>query len=160
QQLEQLGRDALGGQAGHAALQPLAGGQGGGVGLAAPIPGQEAEEAQDAQVVLADARVRVADEDDAAGQRVGDPLPGRVVQAAVAAAGVLGPVGGEGHGGVAAVGGDVAAQAGDLVGPPVEDGGDGAVLDAGGNRAQPRGPERGLGAVRGQGGGDVHVADR
>ncbi len=97
-----------------------------GVRLAAPVPGEEAEEAQDAQIVLLDARLRVADEDDPARRaRRSTPCPvgsktapSRVgvegVQAEIAPGGVLGPVVGEGHDRAAAVGLDIAAQGGDL----------------------------------------------
>ena len=57
-QLLELGPDALGRKLVDAVLQPGAGLQPLGVGPAGAIPGEEAEEAQDAQIVLADARFR------------------------------------------------------------------------------------------------------
>jgi hypothetical protein len=43
--------------------------------LGMPVPGMEAEEAQDAQVILADARLGILDEADAPGGEVGKPSP-------------------------------------------------------------------------------------
>jgi hypothetical protein len=56
---------------------------------------------------------------------------GHAVDGEVAAGRVLVPVGGPGHFGVAAVGADVAPERGDLDRRAVEDGGDGAVRQAG-----------------------------
>src|SRR5690606_17508179 len=129
-----------------------------------------AEEAQDAQGVLADAGLSVADEDDAAGLHVGEAAAGGVVErsggvgvdrveAEIAALGVLGPVFGEGDDRAAAVGLDIAAQGGDLVGPALGDGGDGAVVDAGRDSLQPRLLQGGDHPLGRQGGGDVDVVD-
>ena len=85
-----------------------AGGQGLGVRLALAVPGQEAEEAEDAQGVLVNTRIGVAHEHDPARAGVGQPLAGRVehlahrvavegVQPEVPALGVLAPIGGESH---------------------------------------------------------------
>ena len=84
----------------------------------------EAEQAQDAQIVFADARRGIADEAHAAGLQIVDAadgvedlaVGGRVerVHGEVAALRVFRPVGGEGDDGAAAVGRDVAAQGRDL----------------------------------------------
>ena len=91
------------------------------------VPGVDAEEAQDAQVVLRDPRRRVAHEPHAAGPEVGEAAE-RIDHGAVRAAvervhgevapgGVLGEVVGEGDGGAPPVGRHVAAEGGDLEGP-------------------------------------------
>ena len=91
-----------------------------GVGLAFAEAGMEAEEAQDAKMVLGDALERLADEADAARGDIVEPAEiiedlaaDRVgierVDGEVAARGVLLPIVGESDGGAAAVGGDVAS---------------------------------------------------
>ena len=101
----------------------------------------EAEQAQDAQVILVDAHDRIADEAHAAGFEIGDAaeivedlaVARRVerIHGEVAPRGVFLPVGGERDHRAAAVGLHVAAQGGDLERRMRGDGGDGAVVDAG-----------------------------
>ena len=111
------------------------------------VLGDEAEEAQDAQEVLADALARVADEAHAlrlevavAAERIVHRAVGVAIERVhgeVAPHGVLAPVGGERHPGMAAERLDVAAQRRHLERDFVGDDGDRAVLDAGRNRVQP-----------------------
>ena len=99
-----------------------------------PVPGVEAEEAQDAQVILADAGLRLAHEADAAGQQVGQAservhhsairLGIERVHGEVAPRGVLLQAVREGDDGPPPVRLHVAAEGGDLVGRPVRDHGD------------------------------------
>ncbi|MPL60848.1 hypothetical protein SDC9_06410 [bioreactor metagenome] len=106
------------------------------------IPGGEAEEAQDAQEILADALRGFADEAQPARRQIGQPLTQRVEHGAIGA-GVervhrevaprrvfLDP-GREGDGGVAAEGLDIAAEGGDLVRLVIGDHRDRAMLDPG-----------------------------
>ena len=91
------------------------------------VPGVDAEEAQDPQVVLGDPALRVADEADAPGAQVGQAAervddravgPGiERVHREVAPRGVLGDVARVGDDGAAAEGLDVAAEGGDLERP-------------------------------------------
>jgi hypothetical protein len=110
-------------------------------------------------------------QDDPAGHRIGQAAAGGVVQgpvglgvesveAEVAPRRVLGPVGGEGHHGAAAVGLDVSAQGGDLERAALGHRGDGAVLDPRRHGAQPGGLDRGDGLLWGEPGGDVDVLVR
>ena len=100
-------------------------------------------------MVLADALLGLADEAHAARLKIGDPAViveqfavQRVgverVDGEVAARGVLGPVGGEGDLGMAAVGVHVGAQRGDLDDGAVGDGGDRAMRQPGGYRLDAR----------------------
>ena len=84
------------------------------------VPGIETEEAQDAEIVFFDARVRVADENHTAGTRVVEAAARRIVDRAlrvgvervhaeVAALGVLFPRFGERDRRAAAISADVAA---------------------------------------------------
>ncbi len=142
-----------------------------GVGRAGAEARVEAEEAQDAQVILGDAVGGHADEADAAGGEVGDAAeevvdpPGQRVgvervDREVAPRGVGPPVVGEGDGGVAAVGRDVAAQRRHLGDEPVGDRGDGAVGDAGRHRLDPGGGQAGDDLVGGELRREVDVARR
>ena len=118
------------------------------IGASLSVPGEEAEEAQDAKIVLADAILGSADEPHAAGSEIGEPaeriehLAGDVaverVHGEVAARGVLLPVGSEMHDRMAPVGLDVAPERRHLERPPVGDDGDGAVLDPGRRGLQAR----------------------
>ena len=144
--------DPLGGEAADQPLQRCAGRQRRGVGLAPAVPGEEAEEAQDAQGVLADAglgRRRRRRSRPARASARPSPVGSNSravavgvegVQAEVAPRGVLGPVVGEGDHGAAAVGLDVAAQGGDLERLAVGDRRHRAVLDAGRDGLQPGAP--------------------
>src|SRR5690349_20280690 len=104
----------------------------------------EAVEAQQAQHVLADARLGIAHEPDAPGMQIldaADEVEDRAaaveedrVHGEVAPLGILRPAGIEGDARMAAERLDVAAQGRDLEGPPARDRGDRAMLDAGRNR--------------------------
>ncbi len=146
---------ALGRQPRDAAHAGGDGGDGVRIGRPGAVAGLEAEEAEDAQVVLGDPRACLPDEAHPAGGQVGRAAE-IVVQRArrvqrhgvdgeVAPGCVLPPVIRPGDFGVPAIGQHVAAQGGDLVGPAVEQGGDGAVGEAGRDDAEAGG---------GQGGGD------
>ena len=111
--------------------------------------GVEAEEAQQAQHILADARLGIADEAHALRLEIGRPAEGIVelpvrraghgVEGEVAPRGVFDPIIGEGDLGAAAIALDIAAQGGDLEGLMQGDGRHRAMVDAGGHRLQPRG---------------------
>ncbi len=115
--------------------------------------------------------MRVADEDDAAAERVlhtrsggvvDQPLPVHIegVQAEIAALGVLAPIVAIGDHGPPPVGLHVAPQGGHLIGPSSGDRGDRAMLDPGGDIAEP-GRRQGVHHLFGrQDGGDVDVVDR
>ena len=149
QQAQQLLANALSRQDRQTLALGHAGAEAVRVGRALPVLGREPEEAQDAQVVLADALPGIADEAHAAlgeigiaFERVEHLTVGRAVESVdreIAAARVGRPVGGEGHGGVAAVRLHVLAQRGDLVGHVLGDHGDGAMGDAGGHCSEPGG---------------------
>ena len=91
-----------------------------GIRPAGAVPGEEAEEAQDAQEILADAHLGIADEADRAAVEIGKPADqiddravGRRIERVdreVAPLGVAPPVAAEAHLGAAAVGLDVVAQ--------------------------------------------------
>ena len=130
----------------------------------------DAEEAQDAQIVLGDPRRRVADEADAPGAQVGKAAE-RIDQRAVglgvervhgevAPGRVLGDVVGEGDDRAAAVGGDVAAEGRDLERLVLGDHGDGAVRDAGRHRCRPAAAASAITGLGPRVGGDVDVGDR
>ena len=131
----------------------------------------EAEEAQDAQVVLGDAAIGIADEADAVGgkivdaaEEVGDCAARRVgverVDGEVASGGVLMPVVGEGDHRVAPVRLDVAAQRCDLHDRTLRQGGDRAVGDAGRHRPDARSLQPTHHFLRRQRRGEVEVGDR
>ena len=139
-----------------------------GSGLAFAEARVEAEEAQDAQMVLGDALERLADEGDAARGDIGlaadmvDHLAGQRigverVDGEVAPRGVGGPVVGEDDGGAAAVGVEVAAQGGDFDDGARGDRGDGAVGDPGRHGLDPRGLEPADDLLRGEGGGEIEI---
>ena len=114
-----------------------------GIDGAVAVFGAEAQEAQDAQPVLGDPLVGVADEADAAREDIGiaaDRIVHRAVgidrqrvDGEVAPHGVGRPVAAEAHHRMAAVGLDVLAQRRHLVAAPVDDDGQRAVVDAGGH---------------------------
>jgi hypothetical protein len=109
----------------------------------------KAEEAEDAEVILADPGFGVADKADAAGQQVGKavervkdgavPVGVKRVHGEVAALGVILDPGGVGHHGAAAVGFDIAAEGRHLMRLAPRDHGDRAVVDAGGHDLETRG---------------------
>ena len=118
-----------------------------GVDLALAVPGVEAEQAQDAQIILADARRGVADEAHASGLEIGDAAD-RVenlavgvgierVHREVAALRVFLPVRGEGDDGAAAIGRHIAAQRRHFERLAAGDRGHRAVLDARRHRTEP-----------------------
>ena len=124
EQAQHLGADALARKLRKAGAKRERGRKSLRIRFALRIRRREAEEAQDAQVVLADALVRVADEAHPPGveiciaaERIVDgPLAVAVerVDGEVAPARVLGPVVREGHGGMPAEGLDVAPERRDL----------------------------------------------
>jgi hypothetical protein len=131
---------------------------------------RKAQKAQDAQIILADALARIADEAHAAGGEIGEPpdvvahetlgVERQRVEGEIAPTRVGGEIAAETHFGAPAVGLDILAQRGDLDGPAVEDQRDGAVGDAGGRegdprRLRPRHHDLGRG-----GGGEVEIAGR
>ena len=137
---------------------------------AASIPGVETIEAQDAQIVLADASLRLPDKDDPPRHGVVVTLACGVqndavrigiegVQPEIAPPRILRPVRGEGHRGAAPVGRDVATQAGDLKRLMLRDRRHRAVLDAGRDRSQSRRLQRRDHVVGRQGRGDVDVVN-
>ena len=139
QELQHLGLDPLARKRGNRVCCCLAGLERRRVRRSLPVPGMESEEAEDAEVILGDARRGVADEADAAGFQIGLPAE-IVVQRAVgrrahgvdgevAARRVLPPVVGERDLGVAAVGALVAPERRDLVAAAACERRDGAVRD-------------------------------
>jgi hypothetical protein len=141
EQAQHLLAHPLGRQQAKSSALGNAGGKALGVGRTLAIVGGQAEEAQDAQVVLADARRRIADEAHAAlgeigigAERVEHLAVGAAIERVdrkVAPARIGGPIIREGHRGVAAVGLDVLAQRRDLIGDMVGDDRDRAVGHAG-----------------------------
>ena len=141
QELQELGADALARQDGDAGPLAHGGGEAGLVRQSFRIFRMEAEEAQDAQVILADARRRVADEAHAPALEIGEAadmiVHGAVaahrerVDGEVAAAGVGFEITPETDGGAAAVRLDVLAQGRHLERRALDHHRDGAVLDAG-----------------------------
>ena len=129
-------------------------GEAGGIRPVLRIFGEEAEETQDPQVILADALARIADEADPAGLEVRKtlriveefaPSPERErVDREVAPAGVGREIAAEAHDGAASVGLDVLAQGRHLERLALDDHRHRAVLDARRNRLEPGG----LGAPR------------
>jgi len=136
------------GEAGHALADR---GQRLRIGLSRAVASEEAEIAEDAEVILRHPRPGVADEADAAGAEIGYPRViiehltvrrhGQGVDGEVAARGVGPPVIGEGDHRVAAVGLDVAPQGGDLEAAMADDCGHGAVAEPGRHRLDPGAPE-------------------
>ena len=131
----------------HPVAQGDAGGKTVGVERTLAITGGKAEKTQDAQIIFGDAPARVADE--------AHPASGEVVQAAdiivnpapgvdrervdgeIAPLRVGGEIASETHLGAAPVGLDILAQRSDLEMRAFEHQGHRAVLDPGGDRAQP-----------------------
>ena len=149
EELDQFVGDALARQGHEVVGARGAGIERRGVGLAAAEAGVEAEEAQDSEMVFGDALQRIADEADVAALEVveaaeivedfaGHGVGRQRIDGEIAARGVFFPIVGEGDGGAAAVGADVAAEGGDLERMAVADGGDGAMLDSGRHRLDPR----------------------
>ena len=102
----------------------------------------KAEIAQDPQVILGNPRAGITDEAHPPRREIFEPaeivrnrqrfgMGIECVDSEIAPCGILRPVAGEGDGGSPAIGGDIAAQRGDLDRPVLEDRGDGAVLDPG-----------------------------
>ena len=173
QQLQQLVGDPLAGQRHQVARTGRAGGKRIRVGTIAAEARLEAEEAQDAEMILGNPLEGIADEahpprrqiGDAAeivGHRARDRVRGERVDGEVAACRILAPVVGIGDGGVPPVGRDVAAQRRHLHRAPVEDNPDGAV-----RQPRRRGPDRQADAARAlrdrfrhQPGGEIEVERR
>ncbi len=169
QELQELLVDALGRQLRQQPRLPSAGGEAGFVQHAAAEAGMEAEEAQNAQMVLGDARRGPADKDDSLSQdipvticKIVDFTPRVAVERVhgeVAATGVFLPVVMEGDAGPAAIGLDIVAERRHLIGAMVGDDRHRAVGDAGRVDMQaPRlaGRRHLLGRQRG---GEIDLAD-
>ena len=106
----------------------------------------KAKEPQDAQIILADALAGIPDKAHAAGQKIGQTAQ-RVQHGAIGAGikgvdrqitagGVLRDIGGKGHGGVAAIGGHIAAKGRHLMRAAPGDDGQRAVVDTGGDHLE------------------------
>ena len=171
EQFSHLGPDPLARDTRQPVRVARAGGERSGVGRArAPVAGVKAEEAQDPQIILGDPRVRVADEAQAAGAQVGqaaDRVDHRAVgpriqrvHGEIAPHRVFGQVVRERDHRAAAKGFHVAAEGRDLERAAARDHGDGAVLDPGRDRLQPRGEGQRGGLVGPGGGRDVDVVHR
>jgi hypothetical protein len=111
-----------------------------GIGGAIAETGVEAEEAQDAQVILGNPRQRIADEADMARRQIGAPVEivedlarQRIgikrVDREIPPRSILAPIVRKGDSGAPAIGRDIAAQGGDFDGAIGQDRGDGAVRD-------------------------------
>ena len=134
------------------------------------VAGRETEEAQDAQIVFADAFVRLADEADAALGEIGEPadviVHGPVggqrqrVDGEVAPQRVVAEVAAERDLGVAPVGVDVAPQRRRLDRPALDDQRHRAVGEAGRRNAEAGGARALHHHFRQRGGGKVEIADR
>ncbi len=150
-------------------------GDAGGVIRAGPVDRaetrREAEEAQDAQMVLGDAGIGIADEMDATGcqihasveivdQRPVKRIGIKRVHREVAPRGIGLPVGAERHGRAPPVGRDVAAQRGDLHRPVMQNRRHGAMCDPRRHRLEARSPDPldDLGGL--MHGGDIDILDR
>jgi len=130
----------------------------------------EAEEAQDSQVILADAGFGVAHETDTPGQEVGQPvqrvdhraMPVGVerVHGEVAALGVLLDLGRERDHGAAAIGFHIAAEGGDFVRHTIGHNRHGAVVNAGRDHFEPRVFRNVRDCFGRRVGGDVDVTNR
>lgn len=138
------------------------------VRLALAKGGVDAEEAQDAQVIFRDALVGIADEAHAPQRNVGKPadvvvhdarrVDRQPVHGEVAPLGVPHPVTAERNLGLAAEGLGVLAQRGHFIGVPVDDQGDGAVVDAGRHALDAGAFGAPHHLLRQCGGRDIHVA--
>ncbi len=114
----------------------------------------EAKEAQDAQIILADAALGLADEAHAPCRQIGKsahlvmdlaaPIERQGVDGEVAPRRIDGEAAPEAHHGMAAIGLDILAQRRDLEGAALDHDGDGAMRDPGRNGLE----ARDIGAVR------------
>ena len=167
QEAQQLLPDPLAGEAVDARRQLAARRQRRRIGRRPTEAAVEAEEAEDAEIVLADPGGGVADEADAAGAEVGLALerveePALAVAAhgvdgEIAAGGVQDEVVGERDHRMPAVGGHVAAQRGHLVMVTPAVHGDGAVPEAGRDHLEPGRLAQGHDALRQLRCGEVEV---
>ena len=169
EQPDELLADAFGGEHLEAGTLARAGEEAVRVVVAVGVLRGEAEEPEDAQVVLADALAGIADEAHAARHEIVEPAE-RIVDRAggvaiervdreVAASRVLRPIVGEGDGGVAAVGLHVAAQGRHLEGVVIGDHRHGAVLQAGLDDGEASGAGEPHHVLGRRGGGEVDVGD-
>ena len=138
-----------------------------GIHIALAIPGVEAEQPQHPEIVLRDARMRIAHEAHPAGDQVFHP--GGIVENLAAGGGIeridgeiaprriFRPVVGEGDHRMAAIGLDVAAQGGDLECLACDNGGDGAVIHAGFDHLDVPGHQPGQHFAGRHGHGDVDI---
>ena len=141
-----------------------------GIDLPLAVPGMKAEQPQHAQIIFRDARPRIAHEPHLARDKVFHP--GGVIENLAAGRGIkridgevaprriLGPVVGEHHAGMAAIGLDIPAQRGDLEGMGAGNGGDGAVIHAGLDHLDVLGNQPGQHLAGRHGHGNVDVRNR
>ena len=170
QKLEQLRPHPLARQLRKSATRGDAGGKAHGIGHALAIGGVKAEEAQDAQIILGDAFLRLADEAYPPRLEIGEAADvivhsaiggdGQRIHGEVAPLGVGAPIAAEAHIGVAAEGLDILTQGGDFERPAFDDDGDGAVLDAGRHRLEAGGGGAAYHLLGDCGRGDVEFMDR
>ena len=142
----------------------------GAIGLALAIGGVNAEEPQDAQIILGDPPVGVADEAHPPCRDIGKPadvvmhdalgVDRQAVDGEIAPLGIAHPVAAERDPGLAAEGLDILAQGRDLERLRVDDQRDGAMLDAGRHALDAGEPGAADHLVRQRGGGDIDIADR
>ena len=149
QQLKQFVGYAFARQAFQAACRRLARGIGFPVHFAAAEPREETKIAQDAQMILGNALRGIANETQTLCLQIGQTaeivrnlarLRIRIerIDREIAPRRIFPPVVRKGHSGAAAVGGHVAPQGRDFERAPIGDGGDRAVINAGGHRFKPR----------------------
>jgi len=170
QQAQQFVAQALAGEALQVRRLLSQHGQGRRLGRQLAVVGLEAEEPQQAQIVLADSLARFPDEAHTAGRQVLAPaegvekLPfraaGHGVEGEVPARRIGLPVVGEGDPGATAVGLHVLAQGGDLERPVPGDGGDRAVVESRGHGLQPGGAQQVHYLLGPVGSRQVHVLHR
>ena len=149
QQLEQFVGNAFARQPFQAARRRLARGIGFPVHFAAPEPREETKIAQDAQMILGNALRGIANEAQTLCLQIGQTaeIVGNLarlririerIDREIAPRRIFPPVVRKGHGGAAAVGGNIAPQGRDFERAPIGYGGDRAVIDAGGHRFEAR----------------------
>ena len=170
QELEEFGADALTRQLVEAGAPGNAGGKPRRIGRALAIGGMKAKETQDTEIVFGDARGGIADEAHASCRDVGQPahiiVDGAVarsrqrVHGEVAPLGIPFPVSPERHLRMTPEGLDILAQSCDLERLPMDDNGNGAVLDPGGHRLEAGGLSPADHLRRQRGGGNVDFANR
>ena len=144
QQFQKLHPHPLARQGFEAGARNDAGVQSRGVGMVLAVPGVKAKKPQDTQIVFGDPRRRLADEAHAPRRDIGDAADiienpavggdGQRIDGEIAPLGVGPPIPAEHDLGLAAIGLDVLPQRRNFERLAVDDDGDGAVVDTGGNR--------------------------